>query len=465
MGSSRTRYILALLAMIAIVAAILYAPNLPTTLLTLTNQPASQPQNQTLPNVIPHIPEISQPASSVKMEISDFKSTFKPAKTSIKIGIVTTNLNSDLTSKYIVSALNQWAAEVNGNGGIFLKSEQKKIPVQIITKDDQGSPVLAKNFHEALALQDKADAVIVVGTPSSAATAIRVLEDNEVFHIVIVDVDKTVLSLSNNYTVFLGVGTQDNIGSDFGKLAKNLGVKSIAMVRALDDNSGNMSLTFKKSIESEQIPIVMDDRISQERLFFEDIVLKIVRLKPDALVVVATPAVETRFLAAVRDIGVSPPFIFTGLAGQSPGRLTATLGRDVDGLVGYASWVPSPEFVRRNINLGPDNNVLIRVAATNGMSPQAGYAYVAAKIIEKIMEDSGSVNAKEMRSAALKLNGANTALGPFFIGKEGLQYGNTQVVAQIRMARDGTVSYAIVWPTEYRSANVMYPFPGWASRR
>lgn len=465
MGSSRTRYILALLAMIALVAAILYAPNLPTTLLTLTNQSASQPQNQSTPNVIPHIPEISQPASSVKMRTSDLKSTFKPAKTSIKVGMVGTNLDSDLTSKYMVSALNQWTAEVNGNGGIFLKSEQKKIPVQMIIRDDQGSSVLAKNFHEGLALQDKVDAVIVVGTPSSAATAIRVLEDNEVFHAVIVNVDKNVLSLSNNYTVFLGAGTQDNVGSDFGKLAKNLGIKSIAIVKSLDDNSGNMSLTFKKSIASEQIPIVMDDWISQERLFFEDVVLKVVRLKPDALVVVATPAVETRFLAAVRDIGVSAPLIFTGLAGQSPGRLTSTLGRDADGLVGYASWVPSPEFTKRNVNLGPDNNALTRVAAANGMSPQAGYVYVAAKIIEKIMEDSGSVDAKEMRSTALKLNGANTALGPFFIGKEGPRYGNAQVVTQLRVAKDGTISYAIVWPTDYRSANVLYPFPGWASRR
>ena len=99
------------------------------------------------------------------------------------------------------------------------------------------------------------------------------------------------------------------------------------------------------------------------------------------------------------------------------------------------------------------------------MSPQAGYAYVAAKIVEKILEDSGNVDAKEMRSASLKLNGANTALGPFFIGKEGLQYSNAQVVIQLRVAQDGSISYAIVWPIDYRSSNVMYPFPGWASRR
>jgi ABC-type branched-subunit amino acid transport system substrate-binding protein len=413
---------------------------------------------------MPHIPEISQPASSVKIRASDFNSTFKPAKTTIKIGMVATDLNSDLT-KYTVSALNQWAAEVNGNGGIFLKSEQKKIPVQIIIKDDQGSQVLSKNFHEGLALQDKVDAVIVVGTPSSATTAIRVLGDNEVFHAVIVDVDRDVLSFSNNYTVFLGAVTLDNVGSDFGKLAKSLGIESIAIVRSLDDNSGNTSLAFKKSIAAEQIPIVMDDRISQERLFFEDVVLKIVRLRPDALVVVATPAVETRFLAAMRDAGVSAPLIFTGQAGQSPRRLTAALGRDADGLVGYASWVPNPELTKRNVNLGPDNDALTGVAAANGMSPQAGHAYVAAKIIEKIMEDSGSVDAKEMRSAALKLNGANTALGLFFVGNEGLQYGNAQVVAQLRVARDGSISHAIVWPTYYRSANIAYPFPGWAGRR
>ena len=314
MGSSRTRYVLALLAMIALVAAILYAPNLPTTILTLTNQSAPKPQNQTNPNVILHVPEISEPASSVKMGASDFKSTFRPAKTSIKVGMVATNLNSDSTSKSIAGALTQWVAEANGNGGIFLKSEQKKIPVQVIIKDDQGSPVLARNLYETLALQDKVDAVIVVGTPLSAATAMQVLEDNAVFHIVITNVDNNVLLLSYNYTVFLGVGTQDNVGNDFGRLAKNLGIKSVAIVRSLDDNSGNLSLTFKRSIASEQIPIVMDDGLSEERLFFEDVVQKVVRLKPDALAVIATPSVEIRFLAAMRDARVSSPRIFTGLA-------------------------------------------------------------------------------------------------------------------------------------------------------
>lgn len=463
MSSSRAKYSVALLLMLALITAGILASNITETIITFTSPAPEQQSNQTAPIQAPVFPEVLQPAKSVKVEVSELKSTYKPPKPSIKVGMVLYG-RPDNMLRAMRNSLNQWAEEVNQNGGIFLSYYQKKIPIQIIIYEDPDSQNLGKFYHETLALQDKIDVAIVAGIPASASRAIAVLEENKIFHAVISNIEKNAIPPDNNYTVLLGGGTPENVGADFGRFAKSLGVKSVAIVRTRDSYYGNVSTTIKQSLDIEGIPVVIDDFNSLERLFFQDGIQNIRQKRPDAVLLLAPPSIELPFLATLRENLIGIPLVFTDLAIQSPGRMTTTLGRNADGLVGYSPWVPSSEFSRSNVNLGPTNAELIRISATHGNSPQAAHVYTAAKILQKIIEDSGSVDAKDMRAVALKLHGSMTALGPFFVGSDGAKYSNAQIIAQVHRANDSSISYEVMWPPEYKTSGVIYPIPNRFSR-
>jgi len=463
MASSRAKYAIAFLLMLTIITAIVFASDIVHSINIITSPAPKPSKNQTTPIPAQVFPEVSQPARSVNLDLKELKSFYRPLKTSIKVGMVVYGPDSDPAVRAMRSVLNQWVSEVNQNGGLFLNSQQTKIPVQVVVYQDSDFEGQGKAYYETLALQDKVD-IAIVAAPPSASGAIRVFDENEVFHIALSNIETDAMVRTNNYTVLLGGGTPGSVGTDFGRFAKSLDIKSVAVIRLDDFYYGNVSSTIKRSLQLEGIPVVIDDSNTLSGSFFTNTIQNIRQKKPDAVVILAPPSVELRFLSSLRQNLASIPLVFTDLAAQSPGMVTTTMGRDVDGLVGYSSWVPSSEFRRRNLNFGPSNEELIKIAGIYSNSPQAAQVYAAAKILEKIAEEAGSVNAKEMRTVALKYQGSTTALGQFFVGAEGLTYSNAQMIAQVHRASNGNISYEIMWPLEYKTSGVLYPIPNRFSR-
>jgi ABC-type branched-subunit amino acid transport system substrate-binding protein len=463
MTSSRAKYAIASILILVVVTASIFASDIVQSINIITSPAPTPSQNLTTPIPAPVFPEVSQSAKSVRVDLKELKSTYRPPKTAIKVGIVVYGSDSDPIARTMRSVLSQWVSEVNQNGGIFLNSQQKKIPVQVVIYQDSDLENLGRAYHETLALQDKVDLAIVVGGPSSASQAIQVFDENQVFHIALSNIQNDAMVRTNNYTVLLGGGTSSNVGADFGRFAKSLDIKSVAIIRSDDYYYRNVSSAIKRSLQLEGIQVIIDDSTTLSGSFFVNGIQNIRQRRPDAVIILGPPSLELRFLSTLRQNLVSIPLVFTDLAAQSPGRVTNTMGRDADGLVGYSSWISSPEF-RRNVNFGPSNEELSRISSVYGNSPQAAQVYTAAKILQRIAEEAESVDAKEMRTVALKYQSSMTALGPFFIGTDGLMYSNVQVVAQVRRASDGSISYEIMWPLEYKTSGALYPIPNRFSR-
>ena len=66
-------------------------------------------------------------------------------------------------------ALEWWADGVNKGGGVLVKGFGKKIPVRLVSYDDQSSPSLAGNLTNQLITQDKVD--ILLSDSTSVMTA------------------------------------------------------------------------------------------------------------------------------------------------------------------------------------------------------------------------------------------------------------------------------------------------------
>jgi ABC-type branched-subunit amino acid transport system substrate-binding protein len=455
MASNRAKYAIASLLMLVLITASIFASDI---IQSISISPAQMPsKNQTTPIPAPVFPEVSQQAKSVSIELKELKSAYRPPKAAIKVGVTVYGSNADLIARTMRNVMNQWVSEVNQDGGIFLNSQQKKVPLQVVIYQDSELEGLARAYHETLALQDKVDIGIIVGSPLSSSQAIKVFDENQVFHIALSNIQDGAMLRTNNHTVLLGGATSSNVGADFGRFAKSLDIKSVAIIRSDDYYYGNVSSMIKRSLQLEGIPVIIEDSTTLSGASFVAGIQNIRQRRPDAVVILGPPWLGLRFLSTLRQNLASIPLIFTDFAAQSPGRVTSTMGRDSDGLVGYSSWIPNPEF-RRNVNFGPSNEELLVISSMYGNSPQAAQVYAAAKILQKLVEEAGSVDAKEMRSVALRYQGSMTALGRFFVGTDG-STNNLQIIAQVRRAGDGSVSYEIMWPLEYKTAGALYPIP------
>ena len=58
------------------------------------------------------------------------------------------------------AALEMWADGVNKQGGVFVKGYGKRIPVRLVSYDDQSSPSLAGNLTNQLITRDKVNILL-----------------------------------------------------------------------------------------------------------------------------------------------------------------------------------------------------------------------------------------------------------------------------------------------------------------
>src|SRR5271166_670290 len=102
-----------------------------------------------------------------------FSSVPVSAKDSIRFGysIALTGVLS-ANAEGVVETYAVWKELVNKKGGIFVKEEGKKLPVDMVFYDDQSEPGTAVRIYEKLITQDKVDLILPpAATPTHFAVA------------------------------------------------------------------------------------------------------------------------------------------------------------------------------------------------------------------------------------------------------------------------------------------------------
>lgn len=59
-----------------------------------------------------------------------------------------------------MNAYRVWSEKVNKKGGIFVKSLNRKLPVELVYYDDQSQPDISVKIYEKLITQDKVDLIM-----------------------------------------------------------------------------------------------------------------------------------------------------------------------------------------------------------------------------------------------------------------------------------------------------------------
>ena len=370
------------------------------------------------------------------------------------------------------AALEWWADGINRGVGVLVKGFGKKIPVRLVSYDDQSSPSLAANLTNQLITQDKVDILLSDSTSVMTASSVPVARDHQQLLFDITGSSPNFFTPDNKYIVLLGLAATDRYPktiADFVGQMPKLGIKSVALLYNTADYTAFQAAAVRKAVEANKaLTLVFDRGVPANTTDYTLLVNNVSAAKPDALLEFGYPANEIAFLHAMQDNGNKFKFLFTGY-GLTELPLMKTNG--VSDQLAYSYALASPAVYEFKVDYGLDLDHFKEafehwVTSRKLPGVEFGYnalaGYQAGLVIERTLAAAESLDQLELRRAVFTLSGAMTTLaGPFVLAPDGSQSGEILPLGQMVPGKElvGEYKLNIVWPEELATAKPVYPAP------
>ncbi len=378
------------------------------------------------------------------------------------------------------TALEWWADGVNKGGGLFVKGFGKKIPVRLISYDDQSSPSLAGNLTNQLITRDKVDILLSDSTSVMTASAVPIARDHKQLLWDVTGSSPNFFSADNPYIVLLALAATDRYPrtiADFVSQMPKLGIKNVALLYATADYTAFQAEAVRKAVQAvPDLKLVFDRGVPAGTTDYTLLVNNVAASKPDALLEFGYPANEIAFLHAMQDNDSKFRFLFTGY-GLTEMALMRTNG--VSDVLANSYALASPAIFEFKVNYGLDRDHFKEafehwVGTHKLPGVEFGYnalaGYQAGLVIEKALATAENLDQLELRRAVFTLSGnLKTLAGPFVLAPDGSQSGEILPLGQIVPVTSPGITPAstidkdyglnIVWPAELATAKPIYPAP------
>lgn len=374
-----------------------------------------------------------------------FISSGAHAQDVIKIG-ATAPITGGLSSIYSIQGKlwDAWEKAINEEGGIYVKSLDKKLPVKIVYYDDQSDPKVSVKFYERLITEDKVN--FLMGPPGSPiAFAASTVAERYKFPMILGAVsDPAIFSRGFKYIQgVLGPGV-DWSHYFFEMLAQQKKVKTLAVVVEDSLFSRGIAPGVQKFAGKYGMKIVFNQTVPSDNQDFTAVIAQIKQSHPDLVYVSSFPPFFIRFAKQADELGLNPP-AFHCTTGSAISVRNA-LGSVADGVTGELFWVPG-------MKLG-DYRTLERTLQLSGLDPvQWTFALISIPALELIhegIEKAGSLDRNAV-FAAIQKNEIPTVMGTFKATGNGVGSLNPFPV----QVQDGKV--AVIWPPDAKTGDYIYP--------
>jgi len=405
------------------------------------------------------------------------------AKDPIKIGF-----SASLTGKYawtgnrMFEGVKTWAQLVNTRGySSGLEKYGSKgaglidgRPVKLIHYDDQSDPATGVKLYQKLLVQDKVD--LCFGPYSSAVTkAISpVVERAQMPTITGGASDPAIWKGMKLKWVIQTVPQTDEYLPGAAEIAGKRGSKTAAII--FEDTAFPIALanSFKQQVEAQGMKVVLFEAYPKGITDWTPPLRKAWGLKPDVIGIGGYEPDSIGLTKAAEALKVTPK-LFVWTVGTGAPSYVESVGKNCLAMTGESFWegiMDTPgnkDFVKavhETIGTPPDK---LEYHTTMGM--QAG------QILEIAVKKAGSVEDKKKIRDILYSMEVETAMGdykvePLTSDHSGLQIAAKCVLIQWQPKKVGAkLPYGqvavsnwvkeVVWPEKYKTADPIYPFPGW----
>ncbi|MBI3246688.1 MAG: amino acid ABC transporter substrate-binding protein [Deltaproteobacteria bacterium] len=379
------------------------------------------------------------------------------SKQSIALGIaVSLSGRYALLGRQVLEGLECYVRDVNTAGGIFLKSEGKKLPVVLTVEDDESDEAKVRTLVEKLVRQDQVD--LLIG-PYGSGLTLAAAETADALQ----------------YVLWNHSGSSDeifecNLASVVGMLSPaSLYLCAILdMVKTLDPSAKRVALFNARTgfaadmasgalnwIKREGYTLTVHESYRSGIEDFRPLLGRIKDNPPDVFLSVGRAEDDILLGRQLREL--KPRVKAAGLVVAAISRFKSVLREQADGFFAPSQWEPQ---VRYTVDCGPAEEAFVThylKSATVPIDYPAAQGYVAGVVAQRCVEEVGALDQQALRAAAGRLR-CTTFYGPYAIDAQtGRQTAHPMLVTQWQRGRK-----EIVWPPEVAEAQPLYPGPLWS---
>jgi len=357
-------------------------------------------------------------------------------------------------------ALRMWVDDVNAKGGLLGRK------IEFIVYDDQTNPALTPGIYTKLLDVDKVDLIIApYGTVPTAPIMPLVKQ-------------RGLLLMGNfsfqvNRTVKHDMWFNNSPWNDasswsdgFFQAGQKLGAKTIAFLAADQEFAQNLANGARDLAQKAGLKTVYSQNYPPATVDFSAMIRAVRAAKPDLVFVMSYPNDSVAIVRAVNEIGVgdSVKLFGGGMVGLQFTPNMVSLGKSLNGIVNYNSYVPGmkypgiEDFLER----------YAKRAAEAKVDPLGFYLppfnYAIGQMLEQAITATKSLDHKVLANY-LRTNEMKTIVGPIRFRADG-EWANARVVqAQFRGVVDKNLDQfrqpgkqVVLYPSQYKTGDVIAPF-------
>ena len=357
-------------------------------------------------------------------------------------------------------ALRMWVDDVNGKGGLLGRK------IDFIVYDDQTNPALTPGIYTKLLDVDKVDLIIApYGTVPTAPIMPLVKQ-------------RGLLLMGNfsfqvNRTVKHDMWFNNSPWNDasswsdgFFEAGKKLGAKTIAFLAADQEFAQNLANGARDLAHKAGLTTVYNQNYPPTTVDFSAMIRAVRAAKPDLVFVMSYPNDSVAIVRAVNEIGVgdSVKLFGGGMVGLQFTPNMVSLGKSLNGIVNYNSYVPGMKYPGIEDFLAR----YAKRAAEAKVDPLGFYLppfnYAIGQMLEQAITATKSLDHKVLANY-LRTNEMKTIVGPIRYRADG-EWANARVVqAQFRGVVDKNMDQfrqpgkqVVLYPEQYKTGDVVAPF-------
>jgi branched-chain amino acid transport system substrate-binding protein len=332
-----------------------------------------------------------------------------------------------------------WAKEVNERGGLLGRK------VELLFYDDHSRKDLVGPLYEKLITQDKVDMVLA---PYGSPLTMSASEVTEKYGYVLMAAAASAKGIwERGYSYVFGVySTADRYFIGFLDLAARHKLTRVAVI----NNNTSFHIAAAEGVRKWAglfgMQIVFSASYDNPDKELPDIVNRLQSTDPQDLIFCGYPPDCYSFLKLLHKAGIRPPGLAMTIAPALPDFYT-TAGPIAEGVFGPSQWEAD-----KRLPFPGTLHFIENFSAMTGKEPSyhACSAYSACQILEKAIEQAGSINQKKIRNFVAGLDTV-TIMGRFKVDSMGRQIGHNPLLIQWQGGKK-----EIVYPTKMQTAAAIF---------
>ncbi len=352
---------------------------------------------------------------------------------------VTIGVSLGLTGRFSVMAeelkngFKLWEQNVSTENGLLGR------PVRVIVRDDKSDPELAVSIYREFIKKEQVDFLFAPYSSLITAAVLPLAEENGM-PLLIAGAAADRL-WEKGYRNAIGVYTPaGKFTLGFLELLVLNELDQITVIYADDPFSIDLAESTQKWIRRFGLNIIEFQKIEKGRMDLEPWAVKTRENGSQVLMVCGHMNEAVNMTMALKQIKWRPKAFYASVGPALQGFYDRC-GPEAEGVFGTSLWEPTANYPgAREFNE--------QFIATYGHAPgyHAGLAYAAGQVLKKAVDESGSIDKKQVREALFHMD-TMTIIGRFGVDKKGKQVRQHTFIIQWRNGKK-----ELVWPDQIKTA-------------